>query len=135
MTTETITTPRQAALTIETPYGTARIRDMRHYDTHPTEGDRADVHFEELTVNRKVYTNVSGTLSHRYGRYAVSFSYYQGLTDSARDKVSEFFCPNGECVIEELNPYTHEIDQEYIRQSLKSSIRSRALRGLSEAVD
>lgn len=134
MTTKTTTT-KQAALTIETPFGTAVIRDMRSYDTHPTHGTRADVSFEKLTVNRKEYERVSGSLDVAYdGRASVGFSYYQGLTDSARSKLSEYFCPEGK-VMEALEPYTHELDHADLRAALKRSIRSRALSGLSNAVD
>lgn len=95
------TTERQAPKTIESPFGIAILRDKRDHSTplvdtlgHNDERRLATIYFDELTVNRKTYVNVTLTVKHRYGRLSVAPESYRELTSSAAEKVEDYFLNN-----------------------------------------
>lgn len=127
-----MTTPPQEKLTIETPFGTAEIRDARFYEDHLDRNPTlARIYFENgLTVNRKEYDRgVSFELqrpTYRMGEVPYSITSagynYRELTDSARDKVRAWF--EHEDRHEIFAPYLEPLDEAEIRRQIKSSLHS-----------
>ena len=127
-----MTTPPQEKLTIETPFGTAEIRDARYYSDHlDSRPTFARIYFENgLTVNRKVYDRgVSFEVQRPYHfekdkPYSITTAgyNYRELTDSARDKVTAWF--EDEDRREILAPYLEPLDDSEIRRQIKSSLHS-----------
>lgn len=127
-----MTTPPQEKLTIETPFGTAEIRDARYYTDHQeTRPTFARIYFEDgLTVNRKLYERgISFEIQRPYHfeqdkPYSVSSAgyNYRELTDKARDKVTAWF--EDEERREIFAPYLEPLDESEIRRQIKSSLHS-----------
>jgi hypothetical protein len=122
-----MTTPTQAKLTIETPFGTATIHDSRYYADHKESRPRlAGIYFEgALTVNRKEYQGVHLSVErwHDGEVYVGPNGYgYRDLTESARNKLRDWFnLPEN---LEILKPYLEPLDPADIRRQIKSSLHS-----------
>lgn len=130
-----MTTTKQERKTLETPFGTATIHDWRGHKTD--NATVASIGFDRFVANRKDYGTVTLYLDRPAKSWqtvpSISTSFYRALTDAARQKVSEYFIPNGS-VIADLAPYMEELDAEDARASLKSRIAHKALRGLDDAL-
>ena len=124
-------TPRQDALTIETPFGTAKVHDHRDHrsNTNNDSHARAALHFEDFTVNNKadgritLYRDTPGIHRREWPPTVAPSSYsYRSITDAARRKVQEYFVVDGE-VIDVLKPYMEPLDESSARVELKERLR------------
>ena len=130
-------TPIQPPVTVETPYGTARMTDARHYKDNDLErGRNADLayfYFDEVTVNRKTYTGARFALRRPHydtlNPRVITDNYYAGLTDSARTKVTEAL----EAQTDLFAPYLDELDEASVRLQIKSEIGGKVRAGLRDA--
>jgi hypothetical protein len=131
-----VTTPKQAPLDLESPYGTLQVRDIRNHESFKKgERDRTAVlHFKNLTVNRKEYGEQMLYLAHdRTGRFGIEVPDYRTLTDSARRQIEEHFCdavfPNPI-----LAPYKVPLPEDEWRASYKHSLSLEVYRRLDDTV-
>jgi hypothetical protein len=130
-----MTTPKQAPLALDTPYGKVTVHDKRNHESFkPRARQRvARLHFEKLTVNRKDYGDMTVYLAQdNSGRFGIELESYRDLTDAARRDIEEYFCdsvfPNPI-----LAPYKEPLDEADHRASLKRTLKLEILRHLDDA--
>jgi hypothetical protein len=119
-----MTTPKQAPLELDTPYGKVTVRDLRNHESFK-KGKRqrvAVLNFPNLTINRKSYGDADLYLAEDYaGRFGIETLNYRDITESARRQLEEYFCdsvfPNPV-----LAPYKEPLNEDEWRASYKHAL-------------
>lgn len=125
-------TPTQPVVTIDTPYGTALLRDARSIDDRDS-SDLAYFYFDEVTVNRKKYTDVrfvlkrGHTSEHQFRIY--NDSYRSGLTESAQTKIADALALHDD----KFSPYFEDLDDATKRAQVKYKLRYELKQGIYKA--
>jgi hypothetical protein len=130
-----VTTPKQAPLELDSPYGKLTVHDKRSHESFKPRGRQrvARLHFDKLTVNRKDYGDMDVYLAQDdRGFFGLETDVYRGLTGAARRDLEEYFCdsvfPNPV-----LAPYKEPLTDEDYRASLKRTLKLEILRHLDDA--